>query len=220
MFVAAIGAALVFGLWFPGVYRDLAGGTQLFFLVAGIDVVLGPILTFIVFDLAKGWSELRRDLAVIGAIQISALLYGMHAVYGARPVAMVFEVDRFRVITANQVFSVEQAPDAYQHLPLTGPWLLGTRRPKPGAEQDEALSMGLQGVDIAQRPRFWQPYSESRSDVMAHAKPIARLFEKYPEISRHPGTQYVPLTGRTGDWVVLIDGAGNPTGFLHVNGFV
>src|SRR4051812_41758107 len=76
--IAAVAAVLVFGLWYPGFYRRVAGGRELFLLVISIDVVLGPLLTFTVFNWAKGWKHLRRDLAVIGAIQLAALIYGLH----------------------------------------------------------------------------------------------------------------------------------------------
>ena len=44
----------MFGLWFPGIYRTVAGGRDLFLLVTGVDVVLGPLLTFAVFNVRKG----------------------------------------------------------------------------------------------------------------------------------------------------------------------
>lgn len=231
--VAAAAAALVFGLWYPGVYRVLAGGSELFLLLTTVDVVLGPLLTFAVFDLTKGWPHLRRDLAVIGAIQVLALAYGLHAVYGARPVAMVFEVDRFRVITAAQVFEPElgAARPEYRRLPLTGPWLLGTRQAKHGVERDEALSMGLQGVDLAQRPLFWQPYAESNADVLVRSRPLPLLLSKYPthaaaisarlreQAVSEQVARFLPVMARGGDWVVILDDKGRPVHFLRVDGF-
>ena len=121
--VAALAAALVFGLWYPGAYRNLSGGRELFLLITTVDVILGPLLTFVVFDLRKGWPHVRRDLAIIGIIQLSALLYGLHTVYVARPVAMVFEVDRFRVITANDVHEPDlpKAKREYQSIAVDRP---------------------------------------------------------------------------------------------------
>ena len=75
--VAALAAALVFGLWYPGAYRHLSGGRGLFILVVTVDVILGPLLTFAVFNLKKGWPHLRRDLAIIGVIQLAGLAYGL-----------------------------------------------------------------------------------------------------------------------------------------------
>jgi hypothetical protein len=231
--VAAVAAGLVFGVWFPGIYRQVAGGRDLFILISSVDVVLGPLLTFAVFNLKKSWPHLRRDLAVIGAIQLAALVYGLVTVYGARPVAMVFENDRFRVITVAHV-SMDELPKArpeYQRLPLTGPWLLGARTPKPGEEANDALFQGLRGIDRAQRPQFWQPYTDSTADALARARPLATLLGKYPALAAdvkaklqelkvdEASAKFLPLIGRGGDWVVILDSTGQLVHYVQAEGF-
>jgi hypothetical protein len=154
--VAGLAAALVFGLWYPGPFRFLAGGRDLFLLVTSVDVVLGPVLTFAVFNRAKPLRELHRDLAIIGLLQLAGLAYGLNTVYAARPVAMVFEVDRLRLVTAVDV-ALEELPKAlpqYRELPVTGPWLLGARAPKDVEEHNDALFKGVAGSDISSRPGF------------------------------------------------------------------
>lgn len=56
---------------------------------------------------------------------------------------MVFEVDRFRVLSARQIAQAElpKARPEYRHLPLNGPLLLGTRTPNPGDERNDALGL-------------------------------------------------------------------------------
>jgi len=230
--IAAIAAALVFWLWYPGDYRLLSGGRELFFLVTSVDVALGPVLTFVVFNLKKGWAHVRRDLLVIGVVQTTALVYGLHTVYVVRPIATIFEVDRFRVIAAVDVELTELplARPEYRELPLTGPWLLGTRAPATGQERSDALSKGLRGVDPAQRPTFWQPYAMSMNDVVSRSRPIRALLERYPA---HAGeftkalrsmkadettTRFLPLMAR-GDWVCVIDANGTMLGNLQADGF-
>jgi hypothetical protein len=231
--VAAAAAALVFGVWFPGIYRQVAGGRDLFVLITSVDVALGPLLTFAVFNVKKGWRHLRRDLAVIGAIQLTALIYGLVAVYGARPVAMVFETDRFRVITVAQVETQElpQARPEYWQLPLTGPWLLGTRQPVSGDEAKDALFKGMRGIDRAQRPLFWQPYADSSADALAKARPLATLLAKYPALANDvnqtlqslkvdvASARFLPLMGRGGDWVVILDSTGKLVHYVQAEGF-
>lgn len=231
--VAGVAAALVFGLWFPGIYRSVAGGRDLFLLVSVVDVVLGPLLTFAVFNMKKGWPHLRRDLAVIGAIQLAALIYGLYSVYQARPVAMVFEADRFRVISAAQVY-VQELPKArleYRELPAFGPWLLGTRAPNAGQERNDAMFLGLDGVDRAQRPLFWLPYAESATDALAKARPLAKLLAQHPALAGdvkdklralkvdEAGAKFLPLIGRGGDWVVILDSTGQLVHYVQAEGF-
>ena len=230
--VASLAAALVFGLWYPDFYTTVSGGRDLFLLVTSVDVVLGPLLTFAVFDLKKGWPHLRRDLAIIGVIQMGALVYGLHTVYIVRPIAMAFEVDRFRVIVAADVYESElpMAPPEYRRLPFTGPWLLGTRAPQPGAEHAEALEMGLKGIDRANRPLFWQPYEMSVPDVLAKSRPLSVLLTQYSaratelraDLSRikadEATARFLPLRAR-GDWVIVVSATGAVLGHLQADGF-
>ncbi len=230
--IAGLAAALVFWLWYPGSFRRLAGGRDLFFLVTSVDMVLGPCLTFAVFNIAKGMPHLRRDLAVIALIQGAALVFGLHTVYIVRPVAMVFEVDRFRLVTASDVSAEELAkgPPEYRSLPRTGPWLLGTRSPKRGDEHNEALFTGLRGLDIGYRPLFWQPYEKSAPMAVERSRPLALLLEHYPngadelsqrlrEMNADATThRFLPTIAR-GDWVAVIDKEGRVLGYLPVDGF-
>lgn len=230
--LATLVAALVFGVWYPGPYRLLSGGRDLFLLVITVDVILGPLLTFAVFNPSKGWPQLRRDLAVIGLIQLGALGYGLYTVWLARPVAMVFEVDRFRVLNSGQIRLLElpRARPEYRTLPLTGPWLLGTRKPAKGEEANDALFTAVDGIDVGQRPIFWQPYAESSVNALARARPVALLLAHYPEraaefqdrlreLQLDPASaKFLPVMAR-GEWVALLDRAGNVTAFLPADGF-
>ena len=94
--LAPLVAAVVFGLWFPGVYRQFSGGTELFILVVGVDLALGPLITLVIFDRRKPLAELRRDVAIVIVLQLAALVYGLHMVSISRPVVLALEEDRFR----------------------------------------------------------------------------------------------------------------------------
>jgi hypothetical protein len=234
LLVGLLAAGLVFGIWYPGVYRFLAGGRDLFWLVMAVDVVLGPLLTFAVFNLKKGWFHLRRDLTVIGSLQMAALIFGLMTVYAARPVALVFEVDRFRVVTAALVNTPElpKARPEYRQLPLSGPWLLGTRAPKDGAESNDALTTALQtGIDRAQRPQFWQPYADSIPDVLRRARPLSVLLARYPTLKpqvadalkdaevNEASARFLPVMARGGDWVVVLDAKARLIHYALADGF-
>jgi hypothetical protein len=230
--IAGLAAVLVFGLWYPGPFRLLAGGRDLFLLVTSVDVVIGPLLTFAVFNSAKGLKHLRRDLGVIGLIQTAALVYGLHTVYIARPVAMVFEVDRLRLVTADDVALDElpKAPAGYRELPLKGPWLLGTRRPQSGEEHNDALFKGLGGLDIGSRPMFWQSYEQSRRDALTRSRPLGLLIAQYPNQAadlrqrlavmkaEETTDRFLPVMAR-GAFVAVLDKTGAVLGYLPLDGF-
>lgn len=229
--LAALVAFITLGLWYPGAFAEMAGGRRLFLLILGVDVVMGPLLTLIVFDKRKPRAELFRDLAVIGLLQLAALAYGLHTLYVARPVALAYEPGRFRVVSAQEV-PLDELPQAraeYRTLPLNGPWILGTRPTRP-EERLESLERAMKGVDIGQRPERWRPYEESRTAVIAESKPLEQLLQRHKD-QRQPlldraaelkldvaTARYLPIVAR-GDWVVLLDAEGRIAGYAPYDGF-
>ena len=92
--IGLISAYVVFGVWYPAPFRSILGVGGIYLLILMVDVVCGPLLTFLFSDPKKSRFELAVDLGVVGVIQILALAYGMHAVWIARPVVLAFEKDR------------------------------------------------------------------------------------------------------------------------------
>ena len=218
--LAVLAALLVFVVWYPYPYRDISGGRELFLLVVGVDVIMGPLMTLAVFNRNKPRRELRRDLAVIGLLQLLALAYGLWTVAVARPVHLVFELDRFRVVHAIDVPAelLNRAPQGLQRLPLTGPTLLSVREFKDSRESFEATMAALQGAALGARPDLWQSYEQAKPQVLAHARPLADLNARFPAragdvakaLQSAPGRPptsigYIPMVGRSTFWTVLID---------------
>lgn len=233
--VGALAAALVFGLWYPVPYGTISGGQSLFLMIISVDMVLGPALTFVAFNPNKPKRELVRDLAIIAALQLGGLAYGLYTVYQARPVALVYEpVGRFRVVTPVNMRAEElpQALPELRSLSLKGPKLLGARAPRGGDEQMQAVDFALQGMDIGQRPSFWQPYALSLPSVIETARPLEVLFKKYPDamqeietylkkINRTPtSVKFLPIIARESSWSALVDAqTGELVGFVPFDGF-
>ena len=220
LMLAVLAALLVFVVWYPYPYRDISGGRELFLLVVGVDVIMGPLMTLAVFNRNKPRQELRRDLAVIGLLQLLALAYGLWTVAVARPVHLVFEIDRFRVVHAIDVPAelLNRAPQALQRLPLTGPTLLSVREFKDSRESFEATMAALQGAALGARPDFWQSYEQAKPQVLARARPLADLNARFParagEVAKAlqsatgrlpTSIGYIPMVGRSTFWTVLID---------------
>ncbi|MBL8349036.1 MAG: pilus assembly protein [Burkholderiaceae bacterium] len=227
--VAALAAALVFEVWYPHPYELLAGGLGLFGLLTGVDVVLGPLITLVIYDARKRRVTLQRDLAVVVSLQLAALAYGLNTMAAARPVALALEIDRFRVVAAVDVVRQELplAPAALRRLPLTGPVLLRTTLPADGDAKLEAIQRALGGQDLGVRPKFWQPWDDTaRRQLRQAAKPVATLqradAQRAAAIDRAvaatglPASQVgvVPLLARRAGGVVLVNrDSGEVAGF-------
>ena len=233
--VGAVVAATVFALWFPGPYRIMSGGTELFLLVVGVDLALGPLLTLVIFDRRKPVQELRRDVAIIVALQLAALAYGLHTLSISRPVVLALEVDRFRVVAASGVYLKElpSAPADLRRLSLTGPRLARSVLPTDPDKKFESVGLGLSGFDIGTRPSLWTPWdAAARAEALAHARPLGDLARRYPDRQREldaavaptgralQALVYIPMATFRGDWVALLDGAsGDVLDFAPFDGF-
>ncbi|WP_431099408.1 TfpX/TfpZ family type IV pilin accessory protein [Polaromonas aquatica] len=219
--VALLAAAIVFGVWYPYPYREISGGRDLFLLLVAVDVVMGPLLTLAIFDRRKPNKVLRRDLTVIGLLQMAALAYGLWTMMLARPVHLVFELERFRVVHAVDVppESLVQAPAEFQRLPLAGPTLLSLREFKDSTESFDTTMAAVQGLALSAQPQLWQSYQKAKEQVVRVSRPLAELKTRFPsrvteidaalktELQSHPidVIGYVPMVGRQTFWTAFID---------------
>lgn len=231
--IAALCALLVFCIWYPYPYREISGGRELFLIVISVDIILGPLITFTVFNRAKPMTELRRDLTIVVLLQIGALAYGLWTVSVARPVHMVFEFDRFRVVHAIDVpvELLNKTPMGVDALPWTGPTLLAVRPFRDANESMEATMAALRGAPLGARPDLWEPYAQSTPRVLLAAHPVTLLKSRFPariaEIDQliaaaggNPQTaMYLPLVGRKSFWTVLMDPSANVLGALSLDSF-
>lgn len=232
--VALMAALLVFGLWYPYPYRDMSGGRELFLIVVAVDVILGPLITLAVFNRAKPSRELKRDLAMVALLQLAALGYGMWTVFVARPVHLVFEYDRFRVVHAVDVpvQLLNRTPPGIDALPITGPTLLSLRPFLDANEKMEATMAALEGLSLSARPDLWQPYAAAKTEIWQSAKPVSELKVRFTSQAavidaaiaasgRLPeALAYLPLVGRKSFWSVLLDPVtAEVVGFIPIDSF-
>ena len=233
--VACLLAAVVFGLWFPGPFRALAGGSHLFWIVIAVDVVCGPLLTILVFDSRKSRRALYVDMSVVAFLQLGALVYGVYTVSLARPVVLAYEVHRFAAVPAAWVetTALDQALPQFRGLSWTGPQLVGTRKPRNADEMADSVLLSLQGLEISARPGWWVPYAESVPEIQQKMRQLGVLRGqrsqseqvRIDEAAAAAGLAvaelyYLPLTSRAlADWIVLLDREAQIKGFAQVDGF-
>lgn len=231
----AIVSAVVFLGWYPSPWREILGVGTIFSIAVFVDLICGPFATFIIANPRKTRRELVWDISVILAIQIVALTYAMYSIYQARPVILSFEVDRFAVVTANEIQEelLAEAPPALQHLPHLGLLTTGLRPAKSADEYLSSIELSLQGISQSMRPNWWIIYDGNvRDAVAAKAKPIAALMGNRPSQSaiikksiaatglKPNEIYYLPLTSTKGsDWIVLLDRSAEIVGYAKVDGF-
>lgn len=85
--------------WYPGILFDTGNGWKAIAMIVGIDLVLGPLLTLIVFNHNK--NSLKFDLWIIALVQTGALVYGTWTIHQTRPIALAYINTSFITIYAN-----------------------------------------------------------------------------------------------------------------------
>ena len=86
-------AYLVLFIWYPDFFFDIDGGWEGLRIIIGVDLVLGPLLTLVVFKAGK--PGLKFDLALIGIFQSLCLSAGTYVVYAERPTFFVYYEKHF-----------------------------------------------------------------------------------------------------------------------------
>jgi hypothetical protein len=229
--IALLVVTLMLVVWYPRQYFTAMGGDTLILILIGVDVVVGPLITLIIFDPKK--KGLRFDLTVIAAMQLAALAYGGSVMFEARPVYNVFVVDRFEVIAANAVDAESRAKAGaeFRSLPLTGPRIIAARQPDDAKRQaDIVLSAMNGGPDLANLPELYVPYEQFRQDAAKSARPLADLAKRQPQDAdairafvaasgrAEDALGFLPMKARNKDMAVIVDRAsGEVAGILPIH---
>ena len=241
--IVSLVAILVNFLWYPWPLVEISGGWGLLLLIFGVDVVCGPSLTLLLLHPGKSRRALWVDVVLISVVQLSALTYGIYSLSQARPIAIVYEVDRFRVVSFADIdlSQPEALPEWVNAWALSSPRVMGVRNAVDSQEKMKSLEASLAGVEAGQRPTWWQDYSISVPQVKAKARTIDQLralnpnsIEKirtYSERAAQDPQQdetlvaskllWVPVVSQKAmDWVAFLDpNTGRIRGYVHANGF-
>lgn len=95
-------------VWYPDILFDLSGGFKAILLIIGVDLILGPLLTLLVFNpQKKAAKELKMDMGLIAIVQVLALSWGVHSISNNHPIAVFFMGNQFSVIYSAEPKSVE-----------------------------------------------------------------------------------------------------------------
>jgi hypothetical protein len=132
-----------------------------------VDLVLGPTLTLIVANPAKRRRLLARDVTMIVAVQLVALVYGAATLWQGRPLYYAFSVNSLDMVQASDVDPGELRLARQQNPSLAPNWYSLPRwiwAPLP-ADPAEASKI-VNGVvlsgghDVTDMPRYFKPWDQ------------------------------------------------------------
>ena len=211
--IALISLYIVFMVWHPAPLAKAVGVTHIFIMMLGIDVILGPLLTFIIAK--KDKKSLKFDLAVIVVLQLAAFIYGIYNIAISRPVYIAFDTSRFEVVQANEIpqTSLEQAPVSYQHLGWSRPKYVAVIAVKNDEQRSARLFSELEtGVAPSKQPHLYESLDNQWAIIVSKANDLNDLNEKNSQASidklkvEYPSaTGWLPLVAYEQDMIVLVD---------------
>lgn len=225
-----VGCFLAFALtvWYPEPFFSISGLTSILLILVTVDVILGPLLTLVVFKPLK--STLKFDLAVIAMVQIAALAYGMHTIYEAHPLYVAYAGDRFTPINANEVSPDKAKYDELKKSKLSSPTVVYVQKPTDPAEMSRVTMEVLSGKpDLDARPEYYEPFDKFTREVLAHGLKPDILFatpahrQKLAQfLNEHGKTAsdyaFLPLSGKEKDVIwALSRETGKPVGMIDIN---
>ncbi|MFU8856871.1 MAG: hypothetical protein ACNA8S_07655 [Deferrisomatales bacterium] len=143
--VAAAALAVFIRFWYPLPFFLADGGWQGLRLVVAVDVVLGPLLTLVVYRATKSRRELTFDYACIGAVQVLALALGLWTVHGQRTALVAFADGKFYTVDAETAESLGPAARAILEESPTRPPYAVVRMPESPDDRQALRREALEG---------------------------------------------------------------------------
>jgi hypothetical protein len=229
LLASSVALSIILGGLYLGWYRwpgwVLTDVTRVVMVMVGVDVVLGPTLTFIIARSSKPRRELTRDIGVIVAMQLCALGYGTVSLWNGRPMYYAFSENVLQLVQAYDIDDDEAALGRQQNPGLAPHWYSLPRWVWAPLPQDAQVSEKIVrsaitgGDDVTSMPRYFKPWSEGLNDLRAKLKKVDDVAYFAPkqkntlkERMRAAGLatdelNAMPLTGRGHPLLAVIDPA-------------
>lgn len=211
--IALVVISIVFFIWYPSPLAKAVGVTHIFLMLIAIDVVVGPILGFIVYK--EGKKSLKFDLAVVILLQLSALSFGVYSIAQGRPVWVSYVADRFELVRNNDLINdhIDQALPQFQNPSWLQPQYVAVKvSDNVNQRNDDLFAEVMGGISLAQRPERYVDFVQAKPQLQQRTKSlkelnqyndvkqVERIVSKYPQ-----ATGFVPLKANAVDMVVLIN---------------
>jgi hypothetical protein len=163
-------AYLVVFTWYPGIFFDTDGGWRGMRIIIGVDLVLGPALTLVVYKAGK--PGLTFDLSAIAATQTVCLIAGTWIVWSERPLAVVYVDSRFEVLTSDDYQHLPKLPDLSQFPGPNPKWVMVAIPTEIEAEAAFRKESFQGGINLAARADRYQAFDPTHSSFTDKTRDI------------------------------------------------
>lgn len=218
---------ILINLWYPEPYFKVSGGWQGLRIAAPVDLILGPLLTLIVFNPLKSLKELKSDLSIIGIVQISALIWGIHTIYEQRPVALVFWENSFLTVAATELTEHNYPLEKLAELGRDHPVMIFAEKPRDKDGLNRLLE-NLEKHNIAphHQTEWYRPLLPNFPAILNFQIALSDKFKQNPVIQTQmknleiqsginkANFRYFFMQAKYKDMVVVFSSEGKLVGYL------
>jgi hypothetical protein len=144
----------------------------------------------------------------------------MSVVVRARPAFIVGRVDRFVIVSANDLDDEDfaKATDPrFRSAPWTGPKVIGALAPTDVQQRNDVMFSSVGGKDLEKFPQYYTDYDAVAPTLLKYAKPVGDLEKTKPESAstiagilsrrnlREDDVVWVPLDARRASMTMLLE---------------
>ncbi len=168
--------------WYPEPLFSTDGGWRVIRIIVGVDLILGPVLTLIVFK--SGKKGLKFDLSMIALVQFLALSWGVWTTYIERPAAIIYTLDFFTPVPAYQL--AEQGITAKELKKFGDTWPIIIYSDIPKEKQQEALYKAMRaGKPLYLLTEYYTKFSKEQAPVLKeNSMNLEKYVGKRPELKK------------------------------------
>jgi len=208
---------LLLGYWYKAPFFDLEDGPRAIQIIIFVDLVLGPLLTLIVFK--PGKPGLKFDISLIAIFQLSALVYGIWMIQVARPVTVFLSYDALYIASYRTIKESNISKTDIDKIVGLEPTFFYINLPK---DQPDFLATSMQALKEGGAIELLYKYAEPLSfSNKKQTSTIAIDIEQYTASNNEwltvlqnfmaahkrtfATTTFLPIKGRRGNYILAVD---------------
>jgi hypothetical protein len=182
---SACALSLILGALYLGWYSwpgwALTDVAHVVLVMVAVDVVVGPLLTFVIAHPGKPRRELARDVSIIVAVQLCALIYGTVSLWNGRPLYYAYSETVLQLVQAYDIDAQESAagrrlnPDFAPHWYSLPRWIWAPLPRDPATSQKIVTSAIQGGDDVISMPQYFKPWEQGLPVLRTKLKKVDQV---------------------------------------------
>lgn len=166
--------------WYPHPFFAADGGWQGVQIVTGVDLVLGPLLTLIVFK--SGKRGLKLDLTLIGLLQAVVLTWGTWLVYDQRTALVTYADGIFYSLNSKQIEAAGEGARRASQSASSPAYAFVRLAEDKQVRLRQKLKITFSGIPLFLRGDLYEPLDANNlPEVLAHSLDMEKLARESEE---------------------------------------